>query len=110
MRIFPVCVWLGVAAAAGPPSLFAQERDVGQELAQRGAPPAFVAVVMTQVVYATEGVSPAACGTFMLRAEPAAGVIRKGDNTFRARMKKRSGSTCALPVITGLQLRIRYQS
>ena len=58
MRIVPVCVWLGVAVAAGPRSLPAQERDVGRELAQRGAPPAFVAVVMTQVAAAREAGLP----------------------------------------------------
>jgi hypothetical protein len=61
----------------------------------------------TEVVYATEGVSPVACGTFLLKAKPAAASLRQGDNPFEARLVKRCASAAGAPVIVELLLLVR---
>ncbi len=63
-----------------------------------------------EVVYATEGRSPTACGIFLLRASPEPASIIKGDNKFEAILKKRCKSAPGLPSITDLQFRIRYKN
>ena len=66
-------------------------------------------VLTMEVVYATEGKSPTACGIFLLRANPEPASVIKGDNKFEAILKKRCKSAPGLPSITDLQFRIRYK-
>ena len=66
-------------------------------------------VLDTEVLMTTDGASPVACGTFMLRAKPDPSSIKKGDNKFEALLKKRCESAPGLPVITAVQLVIRYK-
>ncbi len=66
-------------------------------------------VLNTEIVYTTEGMYYLGCSTFLLRAKPKPSHIKKGDNVFGAFLKKRSKSVPGWPVITGLQLLVRYK-
>ena len=63
----------------------------------------------THVVYATDGVSPVACGNFLLRADPDPEILRKGANQSTALLKKRCESAPGAPALTGLQLVVKYK-
>ena len=62
-----------------------------------------------EVLVTSDGVSPVACGLFLLRARPEAACIKKGDNTFEALLKSRCESAPGLPSVTAVQLVIRYE-
>ena len=66
------------------------------------------ALLDTEVVYATEGVSPAACGTFLLRARPERACLRKGDNTLQAVVRELSPPRETAPALSELELHVRY--
>ena len=62
-----------------------------------------------EVVSAAEGVSPVACGEFLLKALPDPLSIRPGENTFEALLRKRCQSAPGMPAVASLQLLIRYK-
>jgi len=64
----------------------------------------------TEVIVTSDGVSPVACGMFLLRARPEPSSIKKGDNNFEALLKSRCESAPGLPAVTALQLVIRYKT
>lgn len=66
-------------------------------------------ILSPEVVYATEGVSPVACGIFLLKADVEPSSIKKGDNHLEAFLKKRCQSATGYPIITGLQLQFSYR-
>jgi len=66
-------------------------------------------ILATEVISAADGVSPVACGSFLLRVRPDPAVVRKGANTFTALLKKRCESAPGLPSISGLQLVVKYK-
>ena len=61
------------------------------------------------VVYATDGVSPVACGNFMLRARPDPATVKQGPNEFTALLRTRCESAPGTPSISGLQLVVKYR-
>ena len=63
----------------------------------------------TEVVSAAEGVSPVACGEFLLRAVPDPLSIRPGENTFEALLRERCPSAPGMPAVASLQLLVRYK-
>ena len=66
-------------------------------------------VLDTQVIVTSDGVSPLACGMFLLRARPEPALIKKGDNVFEALLLKRCDSAPGLPAVTAVQLVVRYK-
>ena len=66
-------------------------------------------VLETEVVYATEGISPVVRGTFLLRALPAPASTKKGNNLFEVKLKESSQATPPWPTVIALQLPIRYR-
>ena len=58
----------------------------------------------TEIVSTTEGVSPVACGTFLLKTRVAVALIRKGDNQFAAKLVTCGRTASAAPIITEIQL------
>jgi len=63
----------------------------------------------TEVSCVTEGRSPVACGTFFLRARPDLSLIRQGNNTIEALLRKRCENAPGLPEIAELCLSVKYR-
>jgi hypothetical protein len=64
--------------------------------------------IEAEVYSAAEGVSPLACGVFVLYAKPAPELLRLGDNTIEAYLRRRCESASGLPTIVELKLLVRY--
>jgi len=62
----------------------------------------------TEVYYANEGVSPAACGTFMFRARPELACVQQGDNTFQAVVRRHHPPPAESPALSQLELKVQY--
>ena len=63
----------------------------------------------TEVVYATDGISPVAVGRFCLKVELAPANVRQGVNEFAALLTGRCESAPGTPVIIGLHLVVNYE-
>jgi len=63
----------------------------------------------TEVMLATEGISPVVHGTFLLRARPAPASLKKGNNLFEATLRNRYQAAPPWPSLVALQLPIRYR-
>ena len=62
----------------------------------------------TEVFYATEGISPAACGTFMFHARPEPARLIKGDNILQAVVRRPAGPVQGDSAISEVELHVRY--
>ena len=62
----------------------------------------------TEVFSATEGLSPAACGTFVFGARPQPVCVRRGYNTFQAVVRRHYPPPAESPALSELELRVRY--
>ena len=65
--------------------------------------------VAVDVVYHTDGVSPAQPSNFFLFAQPDPSLLRQGDNAFTALLKKRCDTVEGRPIISELALVVKYK-
>jgi hypothetical protein len=65
--------------------------------------------VAVDVVYHTDGVSPAQPSNFFLFAQPDPSLLRQGDNAFTALLKKRCDAVEGRPIISELALVVKYK-